>query len=128
MRGEQFAHRRGVAKSVFDDRHARIVGKQGDVGTFQGRVVEIIEIVEAHDERIEIAREQAFDEVAADEAGAAGDEDCHARLFRSVGPIVAPAGGPISWAAVGPGRTVPKVPLAARGAVRSTNCAPPARG
>ncbi len=73
---EQAAHRLRVAKRLLEDRDSRIPGESEDVGPLDRRIVEGVEIVQAND-RPRIACQQPLDEMAADKAGSAGDENRH---------------------------------------------------
>jgi hypothetical protein len=75
---EQLLNERLIAEITLDDAHPRVLGEEGRRGPFERRVVVIVEIVEHHERLIAIVK-QPLDEVPADEASAAGDQNGHAR-------------------------------------------------
>jgi hypothetical protein len=57
--------------------NGRVFGEAGDVGALDGGVVEVVEVVE-NAEGVALG-EEFFDEIGADEPGAASDENFHPR-------------------------------------------------
>ena len=67
-----------IAKIPLDHRHSRIIRPSRRMLPLQPRVVVIVEIVQHHHALI-ARREQVLHQVAANEASAASNQNCHAR-------------------------------------------------